>query len=345
MLHIVRSLKELASWVLPSGRLSAARALWQRMKRLKADARAFGVGVSSLASGFELPNILFHFGIAPGDDLLCTAVLRELRTRGWNAMWMVSNYPELFTENSDVARIVPVGRDHRGFATFWRRDFRNLVYAPFDMDDRSTPPSRHIIVELCIQAGIAGPVQIRPYLQLTEEEEVRGTWASGRVVIQSSGLTAKWPMRNKQWYPERFQEVVYALENEYEFIQLGGINDPALDHVIDLRGSTNIRESAGILRHARLYIGNVGFLMHLARAVECPSVILYGGREAPWQSGYICNINLYTPVPCAPCWRWNRCDINRQCMQAISVEDVANAVRQLLLKPRNPLAVEEVVIP
>jgi hypothetical protein len=342
---MVRNLKELANWVLPSPVRSGARALWQGAKGLKADARAFGVGVSSLASGFGLPNLLLHFGIAPGDDLLCTAVLRELRTRGRDAIWMVSNYPELFAGNSDPARIVPVGPDHQGFSTFWRRDFRSLVYAPFDMDDQSTPPSRHIIVELCIRAGITGPVQIRPYLPLTEEEEVRGTWASGRVVVQSSGLTAKWPMRNKQWYPERFQEVVETLADEYEFIQLGGISDPALDHVIDLRGATNIRESAAILRHARLYIGNVGFLMHLARAVECPSVIIYGGREAPWQSGYICNINLYTPVPCAPCWRWNRCDINRQCMQAISAEHVANAVRELSLKPRNPLAVEEVVIP
>lgn len=85
--------------------------------------------------------------------------------------------------------------------------------------------------------------------------------------------------------------------------------------------------------------------MHLARAVECPSVIVFGGREAPWQTGYICNSNLYSAVPCAPCWLSNNCDFDRQCMSSISVADVVSAIRQMLEKPRNPLAVETIDIP
>jgi hypothetical protein len=84
--------------------------------------------------------------------------------------------------------------------------------------------------------------------------------------------------------------------------------------------------------------------MHLARAVECPSVIVFGGREAPWQSGYICNSNLYSAVPCAPCWRANTCEFDRRCMSDISVADVVSAIRQMMKRPRNPLAVETVDI-
>jgi hypothetical protein len=84
--------------------------------------------------------------------------------------------------------------------------------------------------------------------------------------------------------------------------------------------------------------------MHLARAVECPSVIVFGGREAPWQSGYICNFNLYSAVPCAPCWRWNSCDFDRKCMSDISVADVVLAINQMFGKPRGPLALETVEI-
>ena len=110
---------------------------------------------------------------------------------------------------------------------------------------------------------------------------------------------------------ERFQEVVDALAGEMEFIQLGSTDDPPLQHARDLRGATGISEAAAILYHARLYVGTVGFLMHVARAVECPSVIVFGGREAPWQSGYVCNRNIYSAVPCAPCWRSNTCDFDR----------------------------------
>jgi hypothetical protein len=332
---MLRNLSELTGGV---------RGLLQRGRSMLTYARAVETGARLFATGGGLPEVVLCFGIAPGDDLLCTAVLRELQKRGRGEMWMMSNYPELYVGGSDAARIVPVRNEYRTFAKVWRRDFRHLEYAPFDMDDRSEPPCRHIIAELCAGAGIVGAVAIKPYIWLTEIEKANGEWARDRIVIQSSGLAAKHPMQNKQWYPERFQRVVDALKNEFEFVQLGGTNDPALDRVRDLRGGTDIRQAAAILHHARLYIGTVGFLMHLARAVECPGVIVYGGREAPWQSGYICNVNLYTAVPCAPCWRWNKCEINRQCMQSISADDVLDAVGELLGKPRDPLAVEKVVI-
>jgi len=197
---------------------------------------------------------------------------------------------------------------------------------------------------MCARTGITGPVTIRPYLTLTDEEKSLAAWASGHIVIQSSGLAAHHPTLNKQWHAERFQGVVDALAGELSIIQLGSSEDPPLQHVNDLRGTTSIREAAAILSHARLYVGTVGFLMHLARAVECPSVIVFGGREAPWQSGYICNSNLYSAVPCAPCWRANTCEFDRRCMSGISVDDVVSATRQMLQRARNPLAVETVDI-
>ena len=116
--------------------------------------------------------------------------------------------------------------------------------------------------------------------------------------------------------------------------------DRRLSGLHDLRGATTVRETAAILQNSRLYIGAVGFLMHLARAVDCPSVVVFGGREAPWQSGYICNVNLFSAVECAPCWRWNTCDLDRLCMRAIEPDDVIQGVERLLDQSRNELAVE-----
>jgi Glycosyltransferase family 9 (heptosyltransferase) len=329
--------RAVARQVLPGNAYALSRAVWHRGTQ-------FGTKIHALRMGYHLlsarafPKALLHFGAAPGDDLLCTAVARELRKRGIGPIWMLSNYPEIFAGAGDVTRVLPISIDGGAFAKCWSLDYRYLEYARFvGDDDRSESPPRHIIAELCAGAGITGTVALRPYLHMSAEEVASGAWAGGGIAIQSSGLAGKLPMRNKQWYPERFQAVVDTLRDEYDFVQLGSESDPPLNHVIDLRGRTGIRQAAAILHHARIYVGNVGFLMHLARAVECPSIIIYGGREAPWQSGYACNMNVYTPVSCAPCWRWNTCDYDRKCMEAIKAEGVAQGVRQVLARPRGPL--------
>ena len=307
------------------------------------------------AKRINVPRLLLYFGFSPGDDLLSTVVLRELRKRHRDRIFMVSNHRQLFIGNDDPSGVRPLWHRYSAdastvricdrFAKLWGTGFIRLRYATLMMDgDRSTPPSRHIIAELCASVGITGPVAIRPYIHLTDAEQQRAAWASGCIVIQSSGMAARHPIRNKQWGEERFQAVVDTLAKEIEFIQLGGDVDPPIRGAKDLRGATSIRETAAILANARLFVGTVGFLMHVARAVECPSVIIFGGREAPWQSGYICNTNLYTAMPCAPCWQWNTCDFDRKCMTDIAPDDVVSAIRRMLEKPRGPLAVETIEI-
>ena len=139
-------------------------------------------------------------------------------------------------------------------------------------------------------------------------------------------------MRNKEWYPQRFQEVCAGLTREFTVIQLGSELDPKLDGVMDLRGKTSLRQSAAILANARVFVGLVGFLMHLARAVDCRSVIVYGGRETPLQTGYTANQNLPSPVECSPCWLRNTCAYDRKCMDMITVPQVIAAARDQIAR-------------
>jgi len=335
-------------------RLPATRLLRHWWEDFRDWIDTFSFGLRFVGSRSLRPKVVLYFGYAPGDDLLSTAVLRELRKRGRNRLLMVSDHKSLFEGNPDPAYVRPLwsrySRDHstvsicRRFSRIWGGQFTRLEYAPSVGNDRREVPSRHIIAEMCTRAGISGAVSIRPYLTLSDEEKATAAWSRGQIVIQSSGLDARHPMLNKQWSVDRFQQVVDALSGEFEFVQIGSSADPPLGGVNNLAGATSIRQSAAILYHARLYVGTVGFLMHLARAVECPSVVIFGGREAPWQSGYICNFNIYSDLPCAPCWRSNTCDFNRQCMSDISAEEVVRAIRQMLDRPRNPLAVETVEI-
>ena len=316
--------------------------------------QTFTFGLSYSVTRTPRPKTLLYFGYAPGDDLLCTAVLRELRKRGRDRLLIISDHQELFMDNPDPAHVRPLwarySRDGstvsvcRRFTRIWGGEFIRLEYAPIAGIDRRIPPSRHIIAGMCARAGVSGLISIRPYLRLNEDEKSAAAWARDRIVIQSSGINTRHPMRNKQWYAERFQAVIDVLNEELEFIQIGSAADPPLRGVRDLRGATKIREAAAILYHARLYVGTVGFLMHLARAVECPSVIIFGGREAPWQSGYSCNCNLYSEVPCAPCWRSNTCEFDHRCMNDISVDDVVSSIRQMLSRSRNPLEVDTIDI-
>jgi len=348
---VLRGGKAFAKVILPLPARRAMRDLWESLRDWT---DVFGLWLRFVGARAPLPKILLYFGFAPGDDLLCTAVLRELRKRGRDGLLMVSDHRELFAGNQDSTYIRPLWARYyrdgstvsicRRFVGIWGGEFNRLEYAPLDGEDRRKVPSRHIVAEMCARAGINGPVAIRPYLELSDQEKSSAAWAHGQIAIQSSGLAARHPMLNKQWYQERFQKVVDALEGEVDFIQLGSATDPVLQHTNDLRGATSVRETAAILSHARLYVGTVGFLMHVARAVECPSVIIFGGREAPWQTGYICNLNLYSAVPCAPCWRSNTCDFDRQCMRDILVDDVVSAIRKMMERPRNPLAVETVDI-
>jgi len=182
---------------------------------------------------------------------------------------------------------------------------------------------------MCDKAKVTYPGILKPDFYLTEDEKRKGKLYPNQVCIQSTGIGAKQHMHNKDWYVERFEEVVAALENKFTFIQIGSANDNLLPSVIDMRGKTTIREAAAILHNSKFFIGQVGFLMHLSRAVDCKAIIIFGGRERPDQSGYKCNINLYSPVSCAPCWYQSFCPNNRMCMQQISVLDVITAVENL----------------
>lgn len=258
---------------------------------------------------------------------------------------MMSRHPAIFEGNLDIDRVLPVHQTYERFARAMRCSFPALDYAPVDsLHERSVPPARHIIAELCLRVGIQGSVELRPYLHLTETERARGDWTKGMIAVQSSGLAARWPMRNKEWFPERMQQVVDTLIRDYPIVQVGSPSDPPMTGAADLRGRTSVRELAAILSQCRLYIGNVGFPMHVARAVECPAVIIFGGREAPWQSGYSANINLYSSLPCSPCWLWNTCAFDRTCMKQIEPRHVVEAAHVQLAKPHAPLAVDVVTI-
>ena len=291
------------------------------------------------------PEHVLFFGHGIGDDLLCTAVARELKKRGAGRIVMLSRHPSLFQNNPDIHAVY-----RRGYPTAGRRRYAGYStiipqYARYDpLTDKDFNPRAHFIETMCGMAGISGELEIKPYIHLTDDEKRNGNLVSRQLVIHTGGLTGDGRMMNKEWCEGRFQNVVDRLRGEVNFVQLGNSYEPPLTGVFDLRGKTTLRESAGILSQSMAFIGLAGFQMHLARAVDCRGVIVYGGREDPAVSGYECNENLQGLPPCAPCWQRSRCDINRECMRMIDVGRVVEATKRQVSLWGHPVVSEKTLI-
>jgi len=291
------------------------------------------------------PDVSLGFLGGIGDDLLCTTPIEEWLRRGARRVWFFTRHPDLYAGLDRRIRLLPEDARLRRIARRLGRPMRALSYTSHDpASDREIPVARHLLAEMCRRAGLTGRVRLRPHLPLNSAEQSTAKSWSGCIAVQSSGLAAAVPMANKEWRIDRMQEVVDDFAGQWRIVQIGSAVDPPLRGAEDWRGRTRLRESAVLLAGARIFIGLEGFLMHLARAVECPAVIVYGGRVPPEITGYVCNRNLAHRPPCAPCWQYNRCDYGHACMESIGSAEVIAAVRDLLALPRGPLAEEEAEI-
>lgn len=259
---------------------------------------------------------------------------------------MFTERPELFSNNADPAGVFPI--DNYYIAAL--RRIGSKITQPYYLTNDTVHPDRdvfaprHIIAEMCRAAGLNGSIRIRPYLHLDEAERTFGAFAPHQIAIQSSGLSAAIPYRNKEWGAERFAAVARMLAGVFTLVQLGASTDPALPVDHDLRGKTTLREAAAVLGNSTAFVGLEGFLTHLARAVDCPSVVIFGGRSSPAVFGYSANRNIATSPACSPCGLRNTCVFDRVCLEQITPELVYREIVAAAAAPRDPLPVDVVEI-
>jgi ADP-heptose:LPS heptosyltransferase len=304
---------------------------------------------------YGYPDIMLQFHGGIGDSLLLTAVAHELKQRNKTMkIWQVSSAADLLKGNPDYNKIFSLKHAALYHSNLLNRrrilpDYNDWIIKPHI----AKPPKRHIIAELCSSIGIKGKVSLRPYVYLTKEEKAKGSLMTNQIVLQCAGAefysgTYSFAGRLKLWYQDRLQAVVDKIRksrqrlHRIEIIQLGSKHDPSVEGALDLRGKTTLRGSAAILSQSCLFIGTVGFLSHLARAVECRSVIIWGGKEHSFQAGYECNENIETHLECAPCWGQKLCEFDHRCMKMITIDAVFAAVNRGLARIGEPLIEEQV---
>lgn len=151
------------------------------------------------------------------------------------------------------------------------------------------------------------------------------------------------PISFKRWSPERFGKVAARLEGGYRarVMLVGGKEEiPLVEQVaafagsspIDFVGKLSIRETAAVISRCDLFVSNDTGLMHVAVALGVPVVAIFGPTDPRCTGPYSDRSAVVTPaIDCAPCydgWRV-QCD-TRACLDAISVDDVVAAARDLI---------------
>jgi lipopolysaccharide heptosyltransferase II len=218
------------------------------------------------------------------------------------------------------------------------------------------PDTHHIDVFLGIARALGCPIR-DPLPSFHLDDTARRS--TGRLLGEAGRapdrpLVAMHPGASKRpraWHPERFALLGRRLAERAgaRIVLLGGRPDMAIGEEIRRRlpddaipaigPDLTIKEMAAILERCRLFIGNDSGPMHVAAALDVPTVGLFGPgsprRTAPRApSGRV--VSVMRDYPCAPC----RQDFFRECspapsekpfcLEEISVEEVEEAALGLL---------------
>jgi ADP-heptose:LPS heptosyltransferase len=124
----------------------------------------------------------------------------------------------------------------------------------------------------------------------------------------------------------------------FAVVQLGEVNEdliPGIDY--DFRGKTSFDETAYVIKYACVHVDTEGGLVHVARAVNTRSVVMFGPTPVEF-FGYPSNVNIPSTV-CGNCW-WTTRDWAVKCPRGLEnpscmAEHVPQDVAKIVLTSAN----------
>jgi len=203
--------------------------------------------------------------------------------------------------------------------------------------------NNHIMVNVCGKIGIESKIKVVPDFYLSEKEKNEGRYFEDtQIAIISSG--------NQPYKSIPFdvsKHIVESLNHKYHFVQIGSIEDPLIPEVLDKRSIGGLRKTASVLYNSDLFIGGIGGLMHVARAVNCRSVIAFSMAEPLKLENYPCNINIFVDNPTCNLCGTNKafpylvnCTHDYSCIRGIDYQKMIAAIETQLSKKGLPLEVD-----
>jgi len=279
--------------------------------------------------------IYFTIGHGFGDNLMASAVIAGIKREypDMRIFVFTKRRSELFENNPDVTACYDARVVMEKNLSLYKRAIPLSEYTYADFKNAQKP--RHLIDRMYDLAGINVQNRIyQPRIYLTQRELDYRKWRLERLprplvaVAPSGKITTKIP--NKFYAIEKWQQLAILLKKaNISVIQVGDKREgPLLEGAGNWR-NLGFRKTASILRHCDAVITHVSGIMHLATAVNTPCIALYGGAEDPLVSGYPCNINITTDLPCSPCWLEKPCD-KPICKDMLTPELIMQKLSELL---------------
>ena len=278
-----------------------------------------------------------------GDSLMSTPALRLLKqVRPQIRIVFYTRYVEAFQGLPFLDEVRPLEDCPHPSAVCSLAKPRVMTYSSITVGYRargvellyegSIPPRRHIARIFGDQLGL-------------EVRDVRPSCVFDRALIHEyqrawAHLPRPWVVvnrkstNNKNWMGEHWDRLIASLLNRYTVIEIGAgpdQRDPSRHpHYVDLTGKLPLGQFLAVVAAGDIHVGPVSGPVHVAVAAGKPSVVIYGGYEHPDCSSYPGNINLYTALPCSPCWLLlEPCPYDRMCLSRISPEQVEEAIASL----------------
>lgn len=167
------------------------------------------------------------------------------------------------------------------------------------------------------------------------------------IVGLNTGAGGRWEL--KQWREDGFLELMARLGREMgaQFVLLGGpgerdrnarLQRKAVVPVIDPGCTNPVRHFAALTGCCDVVVTGDTLAMHIALALGRRTVVLFGPTSAPEIELYGLGEKVVPDMTCLSCYKMT-CDFVPNCMDLISVDMVASAVRrQLAAVPAGRLA-------
>ncbi len=286
--------------------------------------------------------ILLSWG-AIGDAVVCTPALRALKEKNKNKKIILyapkKTHLDVFRNNPNIDSL-------RYFTPFnvWRYPihfiqylFKKKQFNYFHLAFQTTRIREHIYSRNVKQ--IVGDVlsliieNDRTQIFLTTQELASATKRLApykNVIIAHIHSRAS---QNHMWDIRNWNALVNEL-SQYTFIQIGFHDESKIEGAIDWRGQTTLREAFALIKLSKSFVGVDSSFSHVTNAFDIPGVVLFGS-SSPVFWGHSNNINIYKKQRCSPCYYylWNDpCPYSKECMQAISVLDVKDALTKQMNK-------------
>jgi heptosyltransferase III len=284
------------------GLLAQTRAEWHLLRQLRARRYDLIIHLTNHKRGAWLTRCLRpHWAVAPFTGPSTNSYYWK-KTFSHHFHWMHGNRRHTVEQHLDALRRIGLQPGP---------DERHLVFLPGSA-------ARSRVDTLLADAGLAWG---RYLLVHPTSRWLFKCWPEASVaeLINTLG-TAGWPI------------VLSAAPNAEEMAWIARIKQQLKIEVVDFSGQLSLKELGALIESARLFIGMDSVPMHLAAALDIPSVALFGPSGeiewGPWsQSARV----LHSNHSCRPCQR-DGCGSGKlsECLTSIQVQTVLDAVQQQL---------------